>query len=163
MMNLEEALKHVKEPFSGDKGLYVSVVPDERSRKIFHLIAHYLNLETDASLYHATLMYSPKQAPETYDVSGVPKVFKAKIDGIEFFDEGTHCVVTVKSPTLQTEHKRLTELGAKHTFTPYTPHVTISGNAKDKVLAKDLKIVLDLVKGLEVSFIDYNWSNLVKD
>lgn len=161
---MNEELKLVRTAFTGDKGLYVLVVPDERSAKILSQISNCLGVETDPEKYHVTLMYSPDNEPERIDLLGVPEAFEAKIVGIDFFGEKKdHCVVLLVSGTMQAEHQRLTNLGAKHTFTPFRPHVTISGNATSKDVSKTLlDDVVSLCKNKILRFIGYNWANIDK-
>jgi len=85
---------------------------------------------------HLTLMYSPDDGMVGYQPLSLPLVAEGRWE-IEYLgkDQTTVAVVLHGDLELQTRHRELRELGAKHTFTPYLAHVSLS---YDDLVDKDV-------------------------
>lgn len=151
--------KLVRKGWSGNHGLYVSVIPDKRSKDILEAVARALGVECDFEDLHCTLVYSQFDAPKELSVWKKNKKFKAKMQDIKLYGKNSdHLVVTLDSPELKAEHDRLIGLGAKHSWEYYSPHVTLC-----KVENFDdfyLQNVADAINGRELTFEDYSWDDL---
>tara|TARA_B100000700_G_scaffold88627_1_gene99935 strand:- start:51726 stop:52160 length:435 start_codon:yes stop_codon:yes gene_type:complete len=105
--------------------------PDDPSKlRIMDLCAR-LGVDTDPRKLHSTLMYSPELAPEPDTFTSYPSRATAQCRKVEYFpghNNAGYLVATLDSDDLQSEHLRLKENGAKHTYDPYKPHVTLASH-----------------------------------
>lgn len=145
--------------FSGTAGLYSAVLPTEKSKVIFERIADLVGVWYDSDEFHCTLMYSPK-TPDTVPEAKLGK-FMGKLRSIEIYgEEKKVVVVTLDSADMQWEHARLSSHGCEHTFTPYSPHVTL-GKVPDGFDLSDHADVVDVFVGARVFFDRQQFSDLV--
>jgi len=125
-------------PFSGTKGCYSAITPDEDSCNIVVNLAKSLGLTTDAQKLHCTVMYS-KVAPTTVPQCRSRATYEATISKVEHWsghDDAGYVVAHLDCPLLHKEHARLRNLGCKPTFDDYTPHMTLfSGIDLDDALS----------------------------
>ena len=115
-----------KIPFSGDKGVYVSVIPTEDTLKVLSEVAGVLGFNPDPSKFHVTVMYS-KKAPNSVQTYG-SKIHNATLDKVEVFtghDDKNYLAAKLQSDSLQFLHKSWCKRGAEHSFDSLMPHVTL--------------------------------------
>lgn len=153
--------KVVRNGWSGKSGLYVSVVPDKRSKDIIKAVADVLGTECDYDDLHCTVMYSKYDSP-TEKSYPKTKTFRAIMKDIQLYGKNQDSlVITLESPDLQAEHERLKRLGARHSWHFYSPHVTIqTGKPWDDYY---LESVIDSINGRELVFSGYRWDDIVED
>ena len=118
--------------FTGTKGCYSAVTPDEDSRALLTAVAEMVGVETDPSKLHCTVMYS-EVAPKAGIGCNANRIRKAVISELTHWDghDGKgYLVAQLDSPHLQEEHARLRSLGCKPTFDEYKPHITLYAGIK---------------------------------
>lgn len=129
----------------------------------------------DSKDHHVTIMYSrDTDVPHEDVMSQVNKAIKghvvAKASGFEAFDspdgDGSALVLKLDSPELDTIHKNLKEMGLKHSYRAYKPHLSIaygvdSQEAKKLVgsLNNGFKPFDVHLAGVEAEPIKQNWSD----
>lgn len=157
MLQVNEKLE-IKD-FSGTAGLYSAVLPVDRSKVVLERIADLVGVWYDSDEFHCTLMYSPT-TPSKLPVP-VARTFTAKMSGLAIYgDEKKVLVVTLESAELQKEHSRLLGHGCKHTFDPYSPHVTL-GKVPEGFDESAHADVNDAIKGGTLWFNNQQFSDLV--
>jgi hypothetical protein len=120
--------------YSGTAGVYscVSVLPE--SLRPLNLLAEYAGFTLDKDL-HATIMWCKNKGIPEHKVSEFSNsIYKAKVGKLAWWaghDADGYLVLLLDSPTLRTEHTRLTELGCNHSFPDYTPHITLVKNVDE--------------------------------
>lgn len=92
---------------------------------------------TSATKLHCTLIYSHLGVPSFEEFLanlGEDPTFKCLIKEIAFWPDTTptngYLVATLASPQLQDFHKLLSDMGLKHSFEEYTPHITIGSDVE---------------------------------
>lgn len=131
----EAANKLIFVPYTGTNGLYsaVDVVP-EFVEAILKL-SDELELSPDEQALHTTVIYSKKAATAPLEeVMDVVKVYKdnqfsALINAVESWtghNGKTYIVLKLVSESIVSLNARCQQLGAEHTFIPYSPHITLS-------------------------------------
>lgn len=131
----EAANKLIFVPYTGTNGLYsaVDVVP-EYVEAIMKL-ADELELSPDEQALHTTVVYSKVAATaplsEIMDVVASYKdnQFSAIINAVESWtghNGKTYIVLKLVSESIISLNARCQQLGAEHTFIPYSPHITLS-------------------------------------
>jgi len=154
--------KLVRNGWSGNSGLYVSVVPNKRSKDIIKAVADVLETECDYDDLHCTLMYSPYDVPSEKATYPKTKTFRAKMKDIKLYGKNEDAlVITLESEDLMAEHERLKALGAKHSWEFYAPHITIqTGKPFDDYY---LENVASTINGREIVLNGYSWDDIVED
>lgn len=154
--------KLVRNGWTGKSGLYVSVVPNKRSKDIIKAVADALGTECDYDDLHCTVMYSKYDSPKEKSTFPKTKTFRAVMKDIRLFGKNEDSlVITLESADLVAEHERLKKLGAKHSWEFYLPHVTIqTGKPWDDYY---LENVIDSINGRELVFNGYSWDDVVED
>jgi hypothetical protein len=150
----------IKEEYSGTKGLYVSVTPDEKTKEIIKAVASVLDTPCQEDL-HCTLMYSREKALRTDLYVYRPTSFNAAMSEIHLLGPNKDVlVILLESEELQKEFNRLTSLGAEYTYPTYLPHITINhGQPYDDYY---LESVETMIKGKKITLGDYRWYDLVE-
>ena len=153
--------KLIRNGWTGKSGLYVSVVPNKRSKDIIMAVADVLGTECDYDDLHCTVMYSKYDSPAEKSYPKT-KTFRARMKDIQLYGKNEDSlVITLESADLQAEHERLKKLGAKHSWEFYSPHVTIqTGKPWDDYY---LENVIDSINGRELVFNGYSWDDVVED
>lgn len=135
-IDVAEMLQHLLE-FKAPSGVYVAVRPDQDTRERIHKFFKDADIPglIDPSEYHVTLMYAPTQDLDKYDipedVSADTGPGSAKFGGYALYGDNKDCLVMkMKSDMLHHMHKRLTDMGLKHTY-EYSPHLTLSYKGGD--------------------------------
>lgn len=122
-------------------GSYIAVTPDDKTKEKIKEIIKKLKIKNPIPIddIHVTLMYS--------EGKGIPEFFPypdAVYEGIgrdlEIF--GDVLVIRLISPDLHQRFEDLCYRGFKHTFDPYTPHISLSYNYSDEKL--DSTVVEDV-------------------
>jgi hypothetical protein len=154
--------KLIKNGYSGNAGLYVSVIPNKRSKNIIKAVADVLGMDCNVDELHCTLMYSKYDAPKTKDVFPKTKTFRAIMQDIKVYGKDKDAlVITMESDDLSKEHERLKSLGAVHSWEFFQPHVTIQTFQADKPFDDFyLDNVIDSINGREIIFNGYSWDDL---
>lgn len=156
-MQINEKLE-IKD-FSGTAGLYSAVLPVDKSKVVFEQIADIVGVWYDSDEFHCTLMYSPTTPTKVPTPRG--GTFSAKMKGLAVYgEEKKVLVVTLESAELQREHSRLLGHGCKHTFDPYSPHVTL-GKVPDGFSLTAHSDLGDTISGGSVWFNNQQFSDLV--
>lgn len=107
-------------------GTYVAAVPTEETIESIKKLQKRLNLKNPVPEedMHVTIMYSKRGNPDlppsdTFKVAE-PLTFK-------LYGENKNCLVLVlDSPDFEMRHQQLAVYGLAHTFTPYSPHITLT-------------------------------------
>jgi hypothetical protein len=129
MFSFKEFLDQHKDP------LYVSVKPDENSKRMLMAIQNQGNVPNPCSpdKFHTTLIYSTK--PCSWPRINHTKVFQGRFLDWHVFNtqDNKNCLVLkVDSPQLEERHKELmAEMGASYDFDKYIPHITLSYDIGD--------------------------------
>lgn len=113
-------------PFSGEKGCYAAVQPDTLS--LFRLIevCNVLGVLSDPRKFHCTVIYSPEAVPNIKEFNVTAKALLTEIMWWPGHNDKGYLSASLSSPELQEHHANLTEAGARHTYSPYNPHVTLT-------------------------------------
>lgn len=119
--------------FSGERGCYVYVVPEDFSvfKQIFVKMFPELKLTTDTDI-HCTVMYSPEGTPDkdaAFSLLDDSKEFTAVASELVYWDghnNAGYLVLKLSSGDLFNRHSSWKSLGAIPTFADYTPHVTVA-------------------------------------
>lgn len=154
--------KLVRNGWSGQSGLYVSVVPNKRSKDIIKAVADVLGTECDYDDLHCTLMFSKYDSPKEKATFPKTKTFRATMKDIQLYGKNEDSlVITLESADLQAEHERLKGLGANHSWNFYSPHVTIqTGKPWDNYYLENVR---DSINGRELIFNGYSWDDISED
>lgn len=131
----EAANKLIFVPYTGTHGLYsaVDVVPEYVDAIL--KLADELELSPDEHALHCTVVYSKVAAtaplPEVLDVVQAYKdnQFSALVNAVESWvghNGKTYIVLKLVSESVISLNARCQQLGAEHTFIPYSPHITLS-------------------------------------
>lgn len=146
--------------YSGNKGCYACAQLDEVSKVELKKLANYLGYDSDGSKFHITLVYSK----EPLNTKEFPfnNAFDAYVGNISHFtghDGKEYLVANIVSETALLVHSWLLQRGAVHSFTPYTPHITLySDITVNKPLIKKIDVLNKrlAIKPLKVTFVDSN-------
>lgn len=120
--------------YSGQSGLYASVRPVRGFSKLRSRLRE-LGVEDVVSQedVHCTLIYSRDSAPHVVKVGGLlikgPYNFHATPKQVRWWsghDGDGYLVLELDSSNLHDRHLHWKELGAKHSFPEYVPHVTLA-------------------------------------
>lgn len=120
--------------YSGQSGLYASVKPIRGFAKLRTRL-HELGVEeiTPQDDVHCTLIYSRNTAPHVVKVGSLltqgPYNFHATPKEVKWWaghDEKGYLVLELESHHLHDRHLNWKELGAKHSFPDYVPHITLA-------------------------------------
>lgn len=154
--------KLVSKGWTGESGLFVSVMPDKRSKKIIKAIADVLEAECNTEDLYCTIMYSRYDTPKELSLLPKTKKFLAYIKNIETLGKNDESlVITLESDDLQKEHARLKQLGAIHHWNFYLPYVTIQTNKPwDDYYLDNVR---DSIVGRELIFKNYSWDDIRYD
>ena len=161
----------VLNPYTGTSGVYSAVVPDVSGLSQLEFLCKKLGVEFHPDETHCTVVYS-KEAALTDPATAEPvagKAFWYCLTHIEHWtghDGKTYIVAGVGSPAVVMEHARLRRLGAKHSFTPFKAHITLSSDVEvtPEMQAKidELNLELALAPG-SASFINQKIVDVKKD
>lgn len=119
-------LNHVK--YTGTSGLYSAVVPMPNAIDAIMGVADELGLPTVRDDLHATVIYS-KVPPATQPTFDPERVYTGLINAVEHWighNGKTYIVLKIVSEGIVDENAKFQRMGAKHTFTPFAPHITLS-------------------------------------
>lgn len=138
-------LKH--EDYDGQNGLYVAAAPDLASAERVLDLCNMLDIDLNPKKLHCTLMYSPEQAPSIEDAefftTNHGDVY-GQINEIRSWighDKKTYIVAELVGESLQKAHQELLRLGAKHTYDPFTAHLTL--DSQDEPLSVAQKRMIE--------------------
>lgn len=159
--------KLIQTEYDGTSGLYVCVTPTKRSADILVAIGEVLGMRVNPEELHVTLMYSrvptSSVSSRSWSDTMTRVSFPALISGIELFGENAdHVVVTLDSHDMKQEHLVLTQMGATHSWDEFKPHCTL-GKLSDGYDSSMVKKIIPLIKGKELWFEKYKWSNLSEE
>lgn len=157
-------------PYTGENGLYCAVQPDDGSKFRIMRLCEELGITTDHRKLHCTLVYSRNDAPPLEEVQGcVDRATSGRVNFIEYWeghDKEGYLVAKLVSDKLQVCHERLIRAGARHSFTPYSPHVTLTTGLP---MTDGLKAKIDEVnrrlaeESIYVNFDDFTISDIKED
>lgn len=122
---LSEVSWEVK-PFTGEQGCYAAVQPDMYSLFRLMSLCDVLGIVTDPRKFHCTVMYSPDRVPAVKEFNAEAEGYIHEIAWWAGHNNKGYLSALLRSPQLQGCHKQLTDAGAKHTYSPYTPHITLA-------------------------------------
>lgn len=149
-------------PYTGKNGLYCAVQPDDASKFRLIRLCEELGVTTDHRKLHCTLMYSKNDAPEDdhiRDIEGTRP--RGRINYVEYWEGHNnkgYLVAKLVSEDVQLAHERLVRAGARHSYSPYNPHITL---VSDLPATEGLKANIDRVNELLAQeSISINFSNL---
>lgn len=133
-MKAEAAVKFEMIPYTGTRGLYASMVPQSPDRIVD--LAKKLGITLDSNVVHTTVCYSKQDAVPLGSLPnyGSSDEFPALCNEVTHWvgHKGQTCVVLkIISPDIVRLNAQLQAAGAKHTFTPYAPHITLSDDFGD--------------------------------
>lgn len=157
-------------PYTEENGLYCAVTPDDAGKFRIMRLCEELGVTTDHRKLHCTLVYSPEGAPKRDDIQGcVDPDIGARINFVEYWeghDKKGYLVAKLVSDKLQVCNERLTRAGARHTYTPYNPHITlVSGLPMSAGLESRIEEVNRRLgeESLYIRFNDHTISDIKKD
>ena len=130
----------VLNPYTGTSGVYSAVVPDVSGLNQLEFLCKKLGVEFNPDETH--------------------------IEHWKGHDGKTYIVAGVCSPAVVMEHARLRRLGAKHSFTPFKAHITLSSDVEvtPEVQAKIDELNLELAQAPgSASFINQKIVDVKKD
>lgn len=141
-MSAEAAVKHEIIPYTGTRGLYASMLPQYPEPIVE--IAKELGIELDSTKVHTTVCYSKKASVPMAELPAVGSsdVFRVIINEVSHWvghKKQTCVVLKMISPDIVLLNAELQARGAEHTFTPYSPHITLSdefGEITEEMQAK---------------------------
>lgn len=121
-------------PYTGNNGLYSSVVLASSCIPMIEEIAEELGVDPSYDDLHATVIYSKQPCFEPVErvmeeQSSEPIV--AYCNGVTSWvghNKKTYIVLSLVSEALVLKNAALHRMGAQHTFVPYSPHMTLSDN-----------------------------------
>jgi 2'-5' RNA ligase len=128
--------------YTGQDGLYASILPDENTKKFAKEVADTLDIDLDVDNLHVTVMYSKERSGDFDDIrKNLDNIHSVPgfLIGIDTFTghKGNNVVAfKVVSEELHRIHADLHKRGARHSFLPYMPHMTLA-NDKDMTDYKD--------------------------
>lgn len=147
--------------YSGNKGLYAYALPDLSAKTVLSALSRLCGYVVDAEKFHITVMYS-KDAVIPLNSYSDSAGHILSIIGVQYFrghDDKGYLSFVIDSDTLKQQHQNLIDLGAKHSFDDYTPHITIfSGVDEDDVLHQTMDSMNSL---LEKNPIDVQFSRVL--
>jgi 2'-5' RNA ligase len=127
--------------YSGETGFYSVAYPTQDSvRNLHDFLTGEVGVDAERldapSTWHVTIMTSPDFAPKKRDIPVLDRnaMFPASVKKFNYWgghDNKGYIVAELESPALLKQHEFWKGLGCKHTFDPFTPHVTLltKGNA----------------------------------
>ncbi len=159
--------KTIKPLTLDSQGTYISVLPFEQTAHLMLRIADACGIERpEQDELHCTLMY----APDSKLVSPVAQsdtVYTAVVDDVKFWKSASgkgYVVVTLKSPQLMRRHKEWTNRGLKHTYSDYTPHITLAEDIELSAVQEfNLVNAAEKFKGQSVMLTDETLEGINKD
>lgn len=128
MIRFIENTAKTQKPFDGT-GLYVSVMPEDRSvKELLDLMSRAVRRPTAADVdeWHCTLMYSKTVIKRDWQTLPPDTRISAQIKRFEWWlghDGRGYLVATLDSPGMVKRNRYWSHYG-KHTHT-YTPHITV--------------------------------------
>lgn len=138
MKNLHISLSKpelVLNPYTGKSGVYSACFPDLEAGASIKSLCEQMGLKYYPDETHCTLMYSKEAAltePSSSECDST-RPFWCLVTHVEHWkghDGKTYIVAGISSPAMILEHARLRRLGARHSFTPYKPHITLSSDVE---------------------------------
>lgn len=123
------AVKFEMVPYTGTRGLYSSVIP--QNTDLIVALAEELGIKLDSNAVHITVCYSKEDAIplENLPPYGSSTEFYAMCNEVAHWKghKGQTCIVLkLISPDIVKANAALQSVGAVHTFTPYSPHISLS-------------------------------------
>ena len=104
-------------------GMRLSAESVEKVKKLMKKLK--LNQPVSDDDLHVTLMYSPEKGNPSFTPSNLEHVATASEFAL-FGDENDCLVIKLQSDSLQARHADLLAFGFQHTYSEYSPHVTLS-------------------------------------
>lgn len=124
-------MKIVNKGYTGNSGTYVSVSPDDESKKYIREMVKSLNPPFPLDIFddeaHMTIMYSRHECIDE-DQLQFPESIVAlplKFEYWDGHDNDGYLVLKMISKPASDLNQHLLDLGAEHSFDDYTPHMTI--------------------------------------
>lgn len=124
-------MKIVNKGYTGNSGIYVSVSPDDESKKYIREMVKSLNPPFPLDIFddeaHMTIMYSRNECIDE-DQLQFPESIVAlplKFEYWDGHDNDGYLVLKMISKPASDLHQHILELGAEHSFDDYMPHMTI--------------------------------------
>lgn len=123
-------------PFSGQSGLYASVVPVYGTRDLWSRLTDTFKkfevIPEPEDELHVTLMYSREHAPDVFHLENMfadpLHSIHAKPSRLEYWnghDNDGYVVLHLESEDLHRRHAHYKEIGCTHSFEDYAPHMTV--------------------------------------
>lgn len=119
-----------KTGYTGNNGIYVHAKPDTQSADNIAELASRFGLNVDVSELHVTLMYS-KEAVLPAQVPLFNEKIKAAAAEVKHWvghNDKRYLVLALQCERAVFIHSTFVRCGAKPTFVPYAPHVTLSND-----------------------------------
>lgn len=115
-------------PYTGNNGLYVSMVPREDFIDDIMKLAAELGITPNREALHTTVIYSKKPAGDLRipDPERQVKAVITSVDSWVGHNSKTYVVFKLASEALLFMHGDYSRQGAEATFIPYVPHITLS-------------------------------------
>lgn len=152
-MNKSLELIELVEKYSDASGTYVSVEYDPNdSEAIYEFYKDIVPEMYTPNSIHTTLMYSKDTPYLSIQPSLIGTVLSINNPKYEIFGEKKDClVVSFDSDILSDRHQELTDMGLKHSWDEYRPHITLSDSLPSDFSAdnlpdfplKEIKIVIE--------------------
>lgn len=118
-------------------GSYISVKLDLPSiqtiRNLYNEVGVAVHDRQDLDKLHSTIMYDPTTPYDRSLYTADRSKHVARAVDVDIYGEHKKVLVLVlKAPSLQVKHRKLESLGFKHTYDPYSPHITIIKSNADR-------------------------------
>lgn len=125
MIALSEATWEVT-PYTKTNGIYCALQPDTLSLLRLVDFCRELSIISDPRKFHVTVCYSPTEIADIpADLDITARAYAVGLDWWPGHDDKGYLCLKLESHDLHKHHQRLLACGAKHTFSPYVPHVTL--------------------------------------
>lgn len=119
-------------PYTGNNGLYVSMVPRDDMLDDVMKLAEELGITPVREALHTTVIYSKKPAGEL-PIPDPERQVTAVITSVDSWvghNNKTYIVLKLASEALLFMHGDYSRRGAEATFIPYAPHITLSDDVE---------------------------------
>lgn len=156
----------IKTKYTGTSGIYTSATPSiESVSKIVALLesADYpFSLDKFKDEAHMTIMYCRNEAIDADSVSVEDEIIALplRFEHWNGHDNNGYIVLKCVSKPASDLHDHILGLGAEHSFSDYTPHITISTDVGTTDVTELIEKLTTLVKSKPVFLVNFDTINI---
>lgn len=158
------AVKFEMIPYTGTRGLYASMVPTEPGAFTVINIAERLGIKLTKDVVHITVCYSKEHVVhlDALPAYTTDDTFSAVCNEVKHWKghKGQTCIVLgLISESITLLNAELQAAGALHSFTPYSPHISLSDEVE---VDPDMQLQIDTINKelsrspLKLTFTNYS-------